>query len=95
MQICFRAGITADSCNGDSGGPLFLPATDTMPTTLVGLVSHGQLCDDVLAAAGASLPVRFYTGACCCRRGRLGASLQPALDWLAAGGLGTHMCHSQ
>lgn len=53
------AGITADACSGDSGGPLFLPPVNANPPILIGLVSYGPDCDATLTSG--STPVGFYT----------------------------------
>ena len=53
------AGITADACSGDSGGPLFYPPMNGNPAILIGLVSYGPDCDETLASG--STPVGFYT----------------------------------
>ncbi|XP_042871017.1 phenoloxidase-activating factor 3-like [Penaeus japonicus] len=40
-QVCFGGRPGQDSCNGDSGGPLFL---DAVPGTILGIVSKGGAC---------------------------------------------------
>ncbi|XP_027237214.2 phenoloxidase-activating factor 3 [Penaeus vannamei] len=40
-QVCFGGRSGQDSCNGDSGGPLFL---DAAPGTILGVVSKGGAC---------------------------------------------------
>nr|ADR74382.1 prophenoloxidase-activating enzyme 2a [Penaeus monodon] len=40
-QVCFGGRAGQDSCNGDSGGPLFLNA---VPGTILGIVSKGGAC---------------------------------------------------
>ena len=60
LQVLCAGGESADSCGGDSGGPLIMESLHTNKNFLVGLVSNGPTVCGARQTQGVYISVHYY-----------------------------------